>query len=133
VTTITTHSTYTYLSRVLNAIANTAAMGAAYPTWTDEYCRKEVERVWLDNGSANFGRKVTIAELYELTTPSKKILGLGMWDDDLWLIPLWMFNYIADGETLVGIDGEQVVKGVTDIDFDNRFGMMAYGFEAPTQ
>lgn len=126
-------STYAYLSRVLIVTANTAAMGAAYKTWTDEYCRKGLEDVWLDRRRPEDGRKVTVAEISELPIFDKRSLGMAAWDDGLWLIPLWMFNYIADGEEFVSIDGERVVKGVDHIDFDTRSGLIAYGFEGQTQ
>jgi len=122
-------SPYNYLSKVLNRIANRAAMTAAYTTWTDDFCRRENRETWLDKGDYPFGRKVTIADLSAMSESDKWALGIARWDEDLWVVPLWMFNYIADGETLVAIDGERIVKGVDKVDLDTRAGSMAYGFE----
>jgi len=52
-------------------------------------------------------------------------------DGTIRLIPLWAYNYVGDGETLVSIDGSPAVKGKDEIDLDVRFGCIAYGFTDP--
>jgi hypothetical protein len=44
------------------------------------------------------------------------------------LIPLWAFNYIADGEVLTCIDGTTAIFGKDKVDNDVRFGCIAHGF-----
>lgn len=124
-------STEDYLSSVLTELATAAAMGAAYPSWKDDFARKEVREVWTDQGAllrrARY-RRVTVAELDQMTPEARMRLGFGHWDEKLTVIPLWVFNYIADGEVLTCIDGSQSVKGRDEIDLDVRFGCITYGF-----
>ena len=120
-----------FLQHVLRDIATGAAMGAAYEKWTDAFARKEVVERWNDNKALlreQWGRRVTIAELIRLPTEDLRMLGFCGWDEKLTLIPLWAFNYIADGEKLVCINGGTAIKGTNDIDLDERFGCVAWGF-----
>ena len=52
------------------------------------------------------------------------------WSDDgptVWLIPLWIWNYIADNQELVCIDGSKTTdKDLVDLDV--RANCIAYGF-----
>jgi len=64
-------------------------------------------------------------------------LGFGQWDNEsgLYLIPLWLFDFLAYGEELVSINGEKKVVGPNYrdnkspdyIDNDVRFGCVAWG------
>ena len=58
-------------------------------------------------------------------------LGFGNWDGSLILLPEWVYPYIADGETLICISGETMVKGQDYIDQDTRGGWLAFGFKGP--
>jgi hypothetical protein len=118
------------LRRVLLRIANRAAMGAAYAKWPDDFCRSEVREVWLAEPEALF----TTAELAAKGRDYLDSIGFGRWDEegDLYLIPIWAWNYVADGETLTSISGDTKVKGGPDeIDLDVRFGCIAWGFSVP--
>lgn len=53
------------------------------------------------------------------------------WDDNLWLITESEFTEIPDGTVLTCIDGTTATKGIDDIDMDERFGYIAYGFVDP--
>lgn len=55
-----------------------------------------------------------------------------MWDEDLLLIPLSMFDCVPDGAVLTSIMGDKKVKGKDYIDNDTRGGLLAYGV-VPTQ
>ena len=126
--------TYDFLSSVLRELAGSAAMGAAYSSWSDEFARKEARMVWTDAEvplRRPRDRKVTVAELSTMETTALRALGFGAWDEHLTLIPLWAWHYIADGEVLTCIDGETSVKGRDDIDLDVRFGCIAHGFPTP--
>jgi hypothetical protein len=120
------------LYTVLRSLANRAAQGAAYSSWSDEFARKEVREVWADKPSIfreRIVQRVTVADLQAVPVESLNLLGFGNWDDDLTLIPLWAWNYIADGEELTSINGETKRKGVEEIDLDVRFGCIACGFK----
>ena len=129
-------STYNLLNRALLEIAASATMGAAYDSWSDEYCRKEVKEAWRGVGPFRKEprRKVTVAELQALTETELNMLGFGNWNGHIRLVPLWAFKTIADGETLISIDNTTAVVGQQDnIDTDVRGGCMAYGFAYYTQ
>lgn len=125
-------NTVDFLSRVLLTIATNAAMGCAYPSWRDDFARSKVKEVWLDTPSpmyTSFNRRVTVAELKEV--PAAQLLALGFcnWDENLVVIPLWVYNYIKDGEELVSIDDTVKIKNKDYIDLDVRFGCIACGFK----
>jgi len=125
-------STYDFLNSIRNNIATAAAMGCAYENWSDEYSRKNVSEAWSDKEGtmrSQVKRRVTKDEFNKLTDMEKTLLGFSMWDENgPRLIPLWAFNYIADGEELTAIDGDKVVKGKDDIDLDVRCSCIAFGF-----
>lgn len=124
-------NTYEFLSTVLCEIAASAAQGAAYSSWSDAFARQDIRKVWNDINATlrrSRQRKVTIAELRAVETTQLHMLGFRTWDKNLTLIPLWVWNYIADGETLISIFGDTAVKGRNDIGFDVRGGCLAWGF-----
>lgn len=128
-------NTAEFLQSVLKEIATRASMGAAYEkNWDAEFARKEVIEAWKDESASMRKarhRRVTVDELKALPVTALRQLGFGGWDENLTVIPLWAWNYIADGETLTCIDGNQHVKGKGNIDLDVRFGCIAFGFETP--
>jgi hypothetical protein len=127
-------NTEDFLFTLLHEIASTAAQGAAYHSWSDDFARKEVQEVWEDLSAPlrrARNRRVTVAEMSALSVPTLRRLGFKAWDDGLTVVPLWVFHYLADGETLTCINGESVVKGKATIDLDVRGGCLAYGFATP--
>lgn len=125
-------TTFDYLNSVRNSIATRAAEGCAYDKWSDEFARKEVREAWEDTSGVmrtSWDRRVTKAEFDLMTDKEKTILGFSLWNENgLRLIPLWAFNYIADGEELTSISGDVVTKGIDNIDLDVRAGCIAFGF-----
>lgn len=92
----------------------------------------EIREVWGDVQSVMRrarNRRVTIAELDALTDDELFALGFGNWDGALRLIPLWAWNYIANGEELTSISDTVKVKGRDEIDNDVRFGCIAWGWK----
>ena len=131
---MTEQTTQQFLQSVLREIGTRAAMGAAYENWTSDYARKEVLEVWRDDRSVMRqprDRKVTVEELSALPVSVLRGLGFAGWDENLTTIPLWAWNYIADGEVVSCIDGETAVKGKDAIDLDVRAGCIGYGFKTP--
>ena len=120
-----------YLGYVLQELACAAASGAAYEKWSDEFARDEVREVWHDAPAPlrkPRDRRVTILELRELSDRDRQLLGFRKWDENLVTIPLWAFNYIADGEVLTSIQGDTKIKGKDEIDLDHRGGCIAWGW-----
>lgn len=124
--------TYVKLNNILLELATTAASGCAYKSWSDDFARKECREVWSDeNAPLRRKRGVTFtrSEIVAMNQDELNALGFHRWDDSgLRLIPLWAFNYIADGETLRDINGDYAVKGQDKINLDHRLGATAYGF-----
>lgn len=123
---------FNFLSSILREIATSASMSAAYDTWDNEFCRKEVKEVWYDIDAPlrrARNRTVTASEVLSLSKDQLLILGFYKWDDSgLILIPLYLFNYITDDEELICINGDKKIKGHGEVDLDVRRGCIAYGF-----
>jgi hypothetical protein len=118
-------STETYLFSILKQIATRAAMGSAYKNWSDDFARKDIKEVWQNKSGK---RQLTIKELASVNRTTLWTLGFGNWDGKIILIPLWVYNYIADGEELISINGKTNIVGKDDIDLDVRYGCIALGF-----
>lgn len=122
---------YKQLNSILRFIATEAAMGVAYPSWSDEYAREKVREAWTHLPGQQrkpFSSHFTIEQLRSLSEDELNSLGFNLWEAGHRLIPLWAWHYIADGEALLCIDGETKVKGKDEIDLDQRYGCVAYGF-----
>lgn len=125
---------FALLHAVLLNLASEAAQGAAYAkNWGDEFRSKMVDEVWLNTQSIfRPVRKIdlTCEDVFRMTDDERRILGFMSWSDssDLILIPLWLYNYIADGQIVVDIFGHTAEKGTDKIDLDVRGGCIAYGF-----
>ena len=117
-----------FLEVALIRIATNAASVAAYG-WDNEFSISQIKGAWNDNGSTPLDRKVTLAEIKTLSDAALCSLGFSRWDENLRLIPLWAFNFIADGEVLTAIDGEEKTKGVDEIDLDIRACCIAWGWK----
>ncbi len=123
--------TFNFLSSVMRELCSTAAQGAAYESWSDEFARKEVREVWKDETAPLRNarhRRVSVEQLQTLTEDELGILGFMRFDNDLRVVPLWAWHYIANGETLICIFGDTLVKNEDPIDLDVRGGCIAYGF-----
>lgn len=120
------------LSSILREIAAAACSGAAYTKWSDDFARKEVSEVWKNEKASLRAKRefsFTVEELRQVDKDFLYSIGFANWDDSLLLFPLWVFHYIADGETLLSINGKISVKGRDEIDLDHRGGALACGFK----
>lgn len=118
-----------------NGLVDQAAQAAAYrASWGDAFAMDKLTRIWKGDGPP---RKITVAELMEISDERLRVLGFGSWDGALTLVPLWAYNLIADGEVLTSISGDTGRVGASredgrpEIDLDTRFGCIAYGFTKP--
>lgn len=124
-------NTYSYLMSIAHEMLNAAACGASYSNWSDDFARTNVREVWTDTNAPyrkRRNRRVSISEIKSMSTDEWDSLGIRRWDEQLRVLPLWMYNYVADGERLTCIDGKVVTKGTDAIDDDVRGGCIAYGF-----
>lgn len=64
-----------------------------------------------------------------LTADEAKELRFSRWDDDLWLIPLYLVPILPKGLEVTSIGGEKLIVGKDYIDNDIRCGCVAYGIE----
>lgn len=111
------------LNHMIN-IANMATMASVYE-WSDVFARAQTKKTVREPTN-----QYTIRQIKSMTNDELRMLGFAKWDDvsGLWLVPLWAYYSIKDGETLICIDGESCTKGTDKIDLDIRFGCIAYGF-----
>jgi hypothetical protein len=123
------------LSRLRGRLIERAAMGAAYrDSWGNDYVVKSLREAWE---ATDAPRRLTVAELMELSDETLRSFGFGSWDGALTLVPLWAYPLLAHGEVLTSISGdtgtvgEEVEPGRPAIDLDVRFGCIAYGFTKP--
>lgn len=126
-----TQTALTFLRNVQREMLSAASQGAAYTNWADEFARKEISAVWKDSADAMRkarNRRITLTELAAMTEEELYSLGCSWWDGTLMVVPLWMYNYIADGEEFSCIDKTKAIKGKDTIDLDVRGGCIAFGF-----
>jgi hypothetical protein len=128
-------TTEEFMRSIRDELATTASMSAAYSkSWGDQYIRESIVRVWKDEEygmRSKTGRRITPNEILALTDDDLREAGFGLWDDEgierLWLVPLYLFNYLCYSTELRSISGEVKRVGRDEIDLDVRFGCIAYG------
>lgn len=54
-----------------------------------------------------------------------------LWDEDLWLLTKEEFLQLPDGTELTSIMGNKKIKGQDPVNFDSRYGHLAYGVYDP--
>lgn len=111
------------LKRALIWLANRAAQGYVYTTWSDEFVGKEL-RESMDQLYKTLGECI---DWPVLTIKEAKELGFVQWDEgaNLYLIPIWLYPAIPEDLELCCISGGTYYK--KDIGIDTRFGCLIYG------
>ena len=110
-------------SNILGWHASLVSQTVRYECWSDEFCRKEIERY----------NKMLLEELkevidwYKLSTTEATVLGFQRWEGNLWLIPLYLLPILPVGIEVICISGEKITYDGKNIDDDQRFGCIAYG------
>lgn len=101
--------------------------------WSDEAIRAQL----FHTASKLQAYKVDVTKL---SLSEVNELDFGNWDGKLRLVPLWLFPYLAEGQRLTSINGEEKTVNLSYrdrnspsyIDNDHRFGSVAWGF-VPTE
>lgn len=118
-------TTFEICNKVLLNIATKAAETFTYKTWSDEFCRTEMQHT-VDMIHASKGFEPI--DPYDLTIDEMKTLGFRRWSDDsdLMLIPLWLVDFMKHGIEVECIDGVRYYFDETT-DRDHRYGCIAFG------
>ncbi len=77
-------------------------------------------------------KKIDWNKLIENPVHFLRSLGFTRWDDDtdILLLPVWIWDAVPEGTALYSISGNEYKKGDI-INFDTRFGVIAYGIRHP--
>lgn len=103
--------------------ANRVAETVRYTSWDDAFCRNEVRTATMDFLS-ELRKHIDFSKL---TKEEALALRFGWWDDDLYLIPLYLLPLVPVGTELTSINGNTIVYDGTNIDDDVRSGCLAWG------
>ena len=115
--------------RGLTLYANRVSETVQYKSWSDEFCRKEIE-----NSTGDFLNHIREhIDFKNLTRKEALELGFGLWEEgsDLCLIPLYLLPIIPFGTKLKCINGKEIIYNGANVDNDIRFGCIAYGIDIP--
>lgn len=126
VNTMPTVLTFVQAKALKNRFINIMAESAVYTKWSNEFARQYVAE-FIEKQ-----RQLYDFDPYQMTLDELKELGFGQWDDNLYLVPLWLHPFLKSGVKLTDIGGGSMAvsydeKGQCNIDNDTRFGMLAYG------
>lgn len=104
--------------------ANQIAQPVRYTYWSDIFCREEIK-----SSTMNFLSELRKhIDFSNLTKKEALELGFGLWDDNLYLIPLYLLPIIPLGTELISINGRTVKYNGLNIDDDLvRYGCIAWG------
>lgn len=103
--------------------------------WSRTFRCTEIDRVVKNQTDVIGHKKNPTYSIEELATvPIEDLVNLGFFrwtkTNQLLLLPLWVWHYVKDGETLYSIMGETVIKNDM-LSLDDRNGLVAYGFQHP--
>ena len=122
---------YDLAQSLKTAIANACVKSCVYD-WSDEFKLKEIQ-----NKMNDLRNQVYFVPFQNYTLDQLFALGFRKWDEDLYLIPLWLYKFIPHGIELESINGKKIIVGKEyqdkdsndHIDADIRFGCIAYGIK----
>lgn len=110
----------------LTRYASMVAEPLTYTNWSDKFCMGELR----SSNSRFINELKKYIDFDNLTKEEALELGFKQWRDDqpdLYLIPLYLFPLIPIGKELHSINGDTITYNGTNVDTDNRFGLLAYG------
>ena len=109
-------------STLLNTITRSMRSGDEHALTLIRDAHKNITDLLIDR----------VGDITKLPLDDLISLGFVKWKDDLYLVPVWLFEMVPDGVEFTKISGGTVVKGVGDIDIDSRMGMLSFGFDRKT-
>ena len=121
-------NTYEKCFGLRRIILNRAAEVMNYDNWNDEFVAQAMKTILEDIKEMEDGDEVFDIQPCELVENEMRELGFRVWKDDnpMWLIPLWLYPFLAEDIKTEGINGKKHSKK-SEIDNDSRSGCLAYG------
>lgn len=93
-------------------------------SWDDEFCRKEINRIY--ELLMNEFKETDFTRFNELEL---KELDFKWFDDDLICMPTWVLDCLPKGTEVYSInDNKIIIDKETKLSKDTRFNVSAYGF-----
>lgn len=115
--------TYQKCKAIQAGILRVASEAMLYQTWEATFVKSRIQGIpWmLDH--------VGLVDPNDLTENELIDLGFGRWSQDspMYLIPLWLFPFLAHKIKARCVNGEEREYLRSEMDNDNRFGCLAYG------
>lgn len=105
--------------------ASRVAQTVQYTSWSNEFCREENAK----STTVFLNELKQYIDWSNITLEDACALGFTLWDDNLYLLPLYILPIVPIGTKLTSISGEEVTYDGKNIDKDTRFGCVAYGIE----
>lgn len=117
-------NTYEQCQTLRRCILNRAAEVMNYTNWGDDFAAKQIREI-----HENLKEKIGSINISELTAEQMDELGFGRWSEEntMRLIPLWLYQFLPDEIETECIDGKKSRLKKSEMDTDNRYGMLAYG------
>lgn len=114
------------IANLITYALNRMASSLAYKEWSDEF-RTRQNKDALDV----VYKELEKIDISKLTQEEAILLGFRRMDKDrdYFLIPIWIYNAIPDGTTLISIFEHRLIKGEDEIDMDTRAGILAFSIE----
>jgi hypothetical protein len=109
----------------ITPLLNRIAEAKNYTNWSDQFARKYI----VESFENMVAKEVKWEELINLPYEDLWTFGFRQFNDQLLLIPLWLFSAIPQGFRLTSISGREVEVGKDDIDLDTRAGCIAFGIK----
>lgn len=117
-------NTYEQCKLIQRIILGRAAEVMNYTEWTSDYAAHKLRSIRADI------KGIDTINISELTKAEALSLGFVQLNEhsQICLIPLWLYQFLPDGLDYESINGDKVTK-VSNIDNDNRGGVLAYGIK----
>ena len=119
-------STFEIAKNIRQIIVNGAAELMNYTDWGADFVALQIRKIPERLKNTDWFVPINPADL---TEAEMQELGFGKWaeEDPMFLIPLWLFPFLADEVDCGCISGEKRRMKKTEMDNDHRFGCLAYG------
>jgi len=107
-------------------MSNLVANVVAYDSWSDEFCRKQINELY-----DKLIKEFKDVDFTQFTPEELKKFDFRWFDENLLCLPPWVIDCLPEGTILTSIDGDEFEfkrpkekNGMKD----SRFGVTAYGF-----